>query len=145
MDMPSTSSGDITALAASCFPLARIAVTGIAQDVVKLVPADPRRKAEALAVLLQEGALFQDGILEMLHELICALDDEIARSSRVVECYDHSPENVSDNTSWQELQTTRKADRLNDALATILERYASLMAVRDLLRAEQALKTLRAC
>ncbi|WP_281969202.1 hypothetical protein [Roseovarius nanhaiticus] len=143
MKMPFTSTNEITAIAASCFPLARAAATGIEQDVLDLVAPEPKRQAKKLAAQLQGGAIFDKGILAMLHDLIGVLDAEIAEGTFVETCYDHSPENVSDNRTWGKASLTRDADRLTNALTVLIELYATLAAVHDVLRAEKALEGLR--
>ncbi|MCG7630589.1 hypothetical protein MHM88_22540 [Epibacterium sp. MM17-32] len=74
MDMPFKSASEITAMAASCFPLARAAATGIDQDVLDLVAPKPKQEAKKLAALLRSGKIFDKGILAMLHELVGVLD-----------------------------------------------------------------------
>lgn len=143
MNMPSQSAAEITAMTASCFPLAPAAATGIQQDVLDLVAPKPRQEARALAAFLRRGALFEPGVLAMLHDLVGVLDSEIADGTSVEMHYDHSPENVSDNTNWGRERLTPEADRLTNALAVIVELYATLSAVHDLLRAEKALRDLR--
>ena len=51
MDMPFKSASEITAMAASCFPLARAAATGIDQDVLDLVAPKPEQEAKKLAAI----------------------------------------------------------------------------------------------
>lgn len=144
MDMSFNSSSKITAMAASCFPLARTAATGIDQDVLDLVAPKPKLEAKKLAALLRAGKIFDKGIMAMLHELVGVLDAEIAEGTYVETHYDYSPENVSDNKSWDQKRLTPEADRLSNALAVLIELYANLSAVHDFLRAEKALEGLRA-
>lgn len=143
MKMPFNSTNEITAIAASCFPLARAAATGIEHDVLDLVAPEPKRQAKKLAAQLQSGAIFDKGILAMLHDLVGVLDAEIAEGTFVETRYDHSPENVSDNRTWGQASLTRDADRLTNALTVLIELYATLAAVHDILRAEKALEGLR--
>ncbi|SHI51561.1 hypothetical protein [Wenxinia saemankumensis] len=143
MDMPFKSASEITAMAASCFPLARAAATGIDQDVLDLVAPKPKQEAKKLAALLRAGQIFDKGILAMLHELVGVLDAEIAEGTYVETRYDHSPENVSDYKTWGQERLTPEADRLSNALAVLIELYATLSAVHDILRAEKALEGLR--
>lgn len=144
MEMPFTSADEITAMAASCFPLARIAATGIEEDVFDLIPWEPAQQAKALAARLRRGEIFEKGVLAMLHDLIGVLDAEIAERTYVETCCDHSPENVSNETNWRQERLTPEADRLTNAVAVLLELYATLAAVYDILQAEKALKGLRA-
>ncbi|WP_099824083.1 hypothetical protein [Oceaniglobus indicus] len=144
MEMPFTSADEITAMAAACFPLARIAATGIEEDVLDLVPWEPAQEAKALAARLRRGEIFEKGVLAMLHDLIGVLDAEIAEGTYVETYYDHSPENVSNETNWQEERLSPEADRLSNALVVLLELYATLAAVYDILQAEKALEGLRA-
>ncbi|WP_295038498.1 hypothetical protein [Sulfitobacter sp.] len=67
MEMPFKSANEITAMAASCFPLARAAATGIEQDVLELVVPEAKRDAKALLAILRRGAIFEKGVLAMLH------------------------------------------------------------------------------
>ena len=134
---------EITAMAASCFPLARAAATGIDQDVLDLVAPKPKQEARKLAALLRAGKIFDKGILAMLHELVGVLDAEIAEGTYVETRYDHSPENVSDYKTWGQERLTPEADRLSNSLAVLIELYATLSAVHDILRAEKALEGLR--
>ena len=130
-------------MAASCFPLARAAATGIDQDVLDLVAPKPKQEARKLAELLRAGRIFDKGILAMLHELVGVLDAEIAEGTYVETRYDHSPENVSDYKTWGQERLTPEADRLSNALAVLIELYVTLSAVHDILLAEKALEGLR--
>lgn len=143
MDMPLNATSKITAMAASCFPLARTAATGIDQDVLDLVAPQPKQEAKKLAALLRAGKIFDKGILAMLDELVGVLDAEIAEGTYVETHYDYSPENVSDNKSWDQKRLTPDADQLSNALAVLIELYANLAAVHDYLRAEKAVEALR--
>ncbi|WP_145953430.1 hypothetical protein [Oceaniglobus indicus] len=143
MEMPFTSVDEITALAAACFPLARIAATGIEEDVLELIPWEPAQDAKALAARLHRGEVFDNGVLAMLHDLIGVLDAEITEGTCVQTFFDHSPENVSNDMNWQQGRLTPDADRLSGALAVLLELYAALAAVYDILQAEKALTGLR--
>lgn len=96
MDMPFKSASEITAMAASCFPLARAAATGIDQDVLELVAPKPKQEVKKLAALLRAGKIFDKGILAKIHELVGVIDAEIAEGTYVETLYDHNPENVSD-------------------------------------------------
>lgn len=144
MKTPFKSPAEVTAMAASCFPLARAAATGIEQDVLDLVAPNPKQKAKALAALLRRGEIFEKGILAMLHDLVGVLDAEIAEGTYIETRYDHSPENVSSDKSWGKERLTPEADRLSNALAVLVELFATLSAVHDLLRAERVLQELRA-
>lgn len=144
MEMPFTSTDEITEMAASCFPLARAAVTGIEQDVLDLIAPEPKQDAKALAERLRRGAIFERNTLAMLRDLIGVLDAEILEGTYVETRYDHSPENVSDYTTWGQERLTPEADRLSNALAVLIELYATLTAVHDIVRAEKALEGLRA-
>lgn len=144
MEMPFTSADEITEMAASCFSLARAAATGIEEDVLDLVAPEPKQEARALAAQLHRGAIFEKGVLAMLHDLIGVLDAEIAEGTYVESRYDHSPENVSDYTTWGQKRLTAEADRLSNALAVLVELYATLSAVHDIVRAEKAVEGLRA-
>ncbi|WP_322865927.1 hypothetical protein U5922_006790 [Aquicoccus sp. G2-2] len=144
MEMPFTSADEITEMAASCFPLARAAVTGIEQDVLDLIAPEPTQDAKALAERLRRGAIFERDTLTMLRDLIGVLDAEILEGTYVETRYDHSPENVSDYKTWAQERLTPDADRLSNALAVLIELYATLTAVRDIVRAEKALEGLRA-
>ncbi|TCS60193.1 hypothetical protein EDD52_11510 [Primorskyibacter sedentarius] len=144
MELPCTSADELTTMAASCFPLARAAATGIEQDVLDLIAPAPKREAKKLAARLQSGAIFEKGILAMLHEIVGVLDSEIVEGTYVETCYDHSPENVSENQSWSRERLTPDAERLTSALAVLNELYATLSAVHDVLRAEKALEEMRA-
>jgi len=143
MDIPFKSTDEITALAASCFSLARMAATGIDNDVLELVAPEPKQEAGKLAALLRTGKIFDKGILAMLQDLMGVLDAEIAEGTYVETYYDHSPENVSNETRWEKERLTPEADRLSNALAVIVELYTSLSCVHDYLRAEKALEGLR--
>jgi hypothetical protein len=143
MELPINSTDKITAMAASCFPLARTAATGIEQDVLELVPHGPKQEARKLVALLRAGKIFDKGILAMLHELVGALDAEVAEGTYETTFYDHSPENVSNETSWTNKRLTPEADRLANALAVLIELYATLSTVHDYLRAEKVLEGLR--
>ncbi|MBK0329528.1 hypothetical protein I5535_19855 [Rhodobacteraceae bacterium F11138] len=144
MDMPFTSADEITEMAAACFPLARIAATGIDEDVLDFVPWEPAQEAKALAARLRRGEIFEKGVLAMLHDLVGVLEAEIAQGTYVETCYDHSPENVSGSQSWGQQRRTPEADRLSNAFAVLIELYATLMAVHDLHRAEAVVEALRA-
>ncbi|WP_323768520.1 hypothetical protein [Antarctobacter sp.] len=144
MNMRFKSPAEITAMAASCFPLARAAATGIDQDVLDLVAPKPKQEARKLAALLRAGKIFDKGILAMLHDLVGVLDAEIAEGTWVETRYDPSPENVSSDKCWGKERLTPEADRLSNALAVLIELYATLSSVHDLLRAEQVLRELRA-
>lgn len=143
MNMPLKSVDEITAIAASCFPLARVAATAIEEDVLDLVAPKPKQEAKKLAALLNVGKIFDNGTLAMLHELLGVLDAEIAEGTYVETHYDHSPENVSNCKTWGQERLTPEADRLSNALAVLIELYASLSTVHDILRAEKALEGLR--
>lgn len=143
MDRPFTSAPEVTVMAAACFPLARAAATGIDQDVLELVAPKPKQEAKKLAALLRAGNIFDKGILAMLHDLVCVLDSEIAEGTYVETCYDHSAENASDDKAWGQERLTAEADRLSDALAVLIELYATLSSVHDLLHAEKVLEGLR--
>ena len=144
MDMPFKSADEITAMAASCFPLARTAVTGIEQDVLDLIPFKSKQEAKALLELLRGGNIFDKGVLAMLHELVGVIDAEIQEGTYIQTYYDHSPENVSENKSWGQERLTPDANRLMNALSVVIELYATISAVHDILRAEKALEGLRA-
>ncbi len=58
MELPFTPGTEVTPMAAACYPLARAAATGIEQDVLDLIAPKPKREAQALAALLQRGAIF---------------------------------------------------------------------------------------
>lgn len=109
MDMPFKSASEITAMAASCFPRARAAATGIDHDVLDPGAPKPKQEAKKLAALLRPGKIFDKGILAMLHELVGLLD---AEGTYVETRYDHSPENVSDYKTWGQERLTPEADRL---------------------------------
>ena len=141
MDMPFKS---ITEITASCFPLARAAATSIEQDVLDLIAPETTQEAKALAALLRRGAVFETGVLAMLHDLVGILDAAIAAGTDTEIHYDPSPENVSSDTSWGTARLTPEARRLSTALAKVLELCATLSAVHDLLRAEAVLRDLRA-
>jgi hypothetical protein len=143
MEIPFNSTDKLTAMAASCFPLARTAATGIEQDVLDLVPHEPKQEARKLAMLLRAGEIFDKGILAMLHELVGVLEAEIAEGTYVETFYDHSPENVSNETSWSNERLSPEADRLANALSVLVELYATLASVHDYLRAEKVLEGLR--
>ncbi len=144
MDMPFKTASEITAMAVSCFPLARAAATGIDQDVLDFVAPKPKQEGKKLAALLRAGKIFDKGIMALLHDLVGVLDAEIADGTYVETRYDHSPENVSDGKTWGQERLTPEADRLSNALAVLFELYANLSAVHDYLRAEKALEGLRA-
>ena len=144
MDMPFKSITEITAIAASCYPLARAAATGIEQDVLDLVAPETTQEAKALAALLRRGTIFETGILPRLHDLVGTLDAAIAAGTDTEIHYDPSPENVSSDTSWGTARLTPEARRLSSARAKVLELHATLSAVHDLLRAEAVLRDLRA-
>ncbi|WP_281985121.1 hypothetical protein [Thalassorhabdomicrobium marinisediminis] len=144
MEMPFTSADEITEMAASCFALARAATTGIEQDVLDLIAPEPKQDAKALAERLRRGAIFEKGTLAKLRDLIGVLDAEILEGTYVETRYDHSPENVSDYKTWGQERLTPEADRLSNALAVLIELYATLTAVHDIVRAEKALEGLRA-
>ena len=144
MDMPFKSITEITAIAASCFPLARAAATGIEQDVLDLVAPGTNCEAKKLAARLRSGAIFEKDILARLHDLVGTLDAAIAAGTYVETCYDPSPENLSSDSSWGTARLTPEANRLSSAHARILELCATLSAVHDLLRAEAVLRDLRA-
>ena len=143
MEMPFKSTSEITAIAASCFPLARIAAIGIEQDVLDLVSSKPKREAKALMALLRSGAIFEKGVLAKLHGLIDVLEAAVAEGAYVETHYDHSPENVSNETAWGQERLTPEADRLTNALVVLVELYTTLAAVYDILQAERALASLR--
>ena len=143
MELPINSTDKITAMAASCFPLARTAATGIEQDVLPLVPHEPQQGAKILVAELRAGKIFDKGILAMLHELVAILDSEVAEGTYVKTFYDHSPENVSNETSWTNERLTPEADRLANALSVLVELYATLSTVHDYLRAEKVMEELR--
>ena len=96
-----------------------------------------------MAALLQAGKIFDKGILAMLRELVGVLDAEIAEGTYVETYYDHSPENVSDYKTWGQDGLTPEADSRSNALAVLIELYATLSAVHDILRAEKAPAGLR--
>ncbi|MCB1314230.1 MAG: hypothetical protein KDK29_21060 [Sedimentitalea sp.] len=144
MDMPFKSIAEITAIAASCFPLARAAATAIEQNVLDLVAPGTKCEAKKLAARLRSGAIFEKDILARLHDLVDTLDAAIAAGTDTETCYDPSPENVSNTRSWGKQRRTPEARRLSTARARILELYATLSAVHDLLRAEAILRDLRA-
>lgn len=143
MEMPFKSANEITAMAASCFPLARAAATGIEQDVLELVAPKAKREAKALLAVLLRGAIFEKGVLAMLHGLVSVLDVKVLEGTYVETHYDHSPENISEETSWDKERLTPEADRLANAVAVLFELYATLAAVHDILKAEKALEALR--
>lgn len=143
MEMPFKSTNEITAMAASCFPLARAAATGIEQDVLELVVPEAKRDAKALLAILRRGAIFEKGVLAILHELVGVLDAQILEGTYVETYYDHSPENASNESSWGKERLTPEADRLANAVAVLFELYATLAAVHDILQAEKALEGLR--
>lgn len=143
MEMPFKSANEITAMAASCFPLARAAATGIEQDVLELVRPDAKRDAQRLLAVLRRGRIFEKGVLAMLHGLVGVLDAQILEGTYVETHYDHSLENASNETSWGKERLTPQADRLANAVAVLFELYATLAAVHDILSAEKALEGLR--
>jgi len=133
---------EITAMAASCFPLARVAATGIEEDVLDLVVPRVKRDAKTLMLLLRRGAIFEKGTLAKLLELLDELDKEIAEETYVETHYDNSPENVSADTSWQRERLTPEGERLVNAMIVLADLYVSLGSVHDLLQAEKALEEL---
>ncbi|MFT6091864.1 hypothetical protein [Sulfitobacter sp.] len=143
MEMPFTNITEITGMAAACFPLARVAATGIEEDVLDLVAPKVKRDANTLMLLLRRGTIFEKGTLAKLLELINELDKEIAEETYVETHYDNSPENVSVDTSWQEESLTPEAERLANAQIVLTDLYVSLSSVHDLLQAERALEGLR--
>ncbi|HDZ82305.1 MAG TPA: hypothetical protein ENH56_13855 [Roseobacter sp.] len=143
MKTPFKNIDEITAMAASCFPLARAAATGIEEDVLDLVVPRAKRDAKVLMLQLRQGAIFEKGVLAKLVELIDELDKEIDKGTYVETHYDNSPENASADTSWEQERLTPEADRLTNALIVLVELYATLGAVHDLLQAEKTLKGLR--
>ncbi|WP_299566940.1 hypothetical protein [uncultured Sulfitobacter sp.] len=126
MEMPFKSTNEITAMAASCFPVARAAAIGIEQDVLELVAPKAKRDAKALLSTLHRGAIFEKGVLVMLHELVGVLDAQILEGTYVETYYDHSPENASNECSWSKERLTPEADRLANAVAVLFELYATL-------------------
>ena len=116
MEMPFKNIDEITAMAASCFPLARAAATGIEEDVLDLVAPKAKRDAKMLMLLLRRGTIFEKGVLAKLVELIDELDKEIAEGTYIETHYDNSPENASADTSWGQERLTPEADRLKNAL-----------------------------
>lgn len=143
MGSPFKSAPEITVMAAACFPLARAAATGIDQDVLDIVAPKPKQEAKKLAALLRAGNIFDKGILAMLHDLVGVLDSEIAEGTYVETRYDHSSENASVYKTWGQERLTPEADRLSDALVVLIELYATLSSVHDLLHAEKVLEALR--
>ena len=119
-------------MVASCFPLARVAATGIEEDVLDLVAPRAKRDAKTLMLLFRRGAIFEKGTLAKLLELIDEIDKEIAEDTYVETHYDNSPENVSANTSWQRECLTPEAERLAKALIVLVELYVELSSVHDL-------------
>ena len=83
MEMPFKNIDEITAMAASCFPLARAAATGIEEDVLDLVAPKAKRDAKMLMLLLRRGTIFEKGVLAKLVELIDELDKEIAEGTYI--------------------------------------------------------------
>lgn len=143
MNMPFKSAAEITAMAASCFPLARAAAAGIDQAPLDFAAPKPKQDAHKLAAMLRAGKIFEKGILAMLHELVGVLNAEIADGTYVETRYDHSPENVSDHKAWGQERLTPEAERLSNTLTVLIELYVTLSAVHDILRAEKALEGLR--
>lgn len=142
MEMPFKNITEITAMVASCFPLARVAATGIEEDVLDLVAPRAKRDAKTLMLLFRQGAIFEKGTLAKLLELIDEIDNEIAEGTYMETHYDNSPENVSANTSWQRERLTPEAERLAKALIVLVELYVELSSVHDLLQAEKAMEVL---
>jgi hypothetical protein len=142
METPFKNTTEFTAMVASCFPLARVAATGIEEDVLDLVAPRAKRDAKTLMLLFRRGAIFEKGTLAKLLELIDELDKEIAEDTYVETHYDNSPENVSANTSWQRECLTPEAERLAKALIVLVELYVELSSVHDLLQAEKVLEGL---
>ena len=143
MNMPFKSAAEITAMAASCFPLARAAAAGIDQAPLDFAAPKAKQDAHKLATLLRAGKIFDKGILAMLHEFIGVLNAEIAEGTHVEHRYDHSPENVSDYTTWGQERRAPEAERLSNTLTVLIELYVTLSAVHDILHAEKALEGLR--
>ena len=108
-----------------------------------LVAPKPKQEAKKLAALLRARKTFDKGILGMLRELVGALDAEIAECTYVETRYNHSLENVSDYKTWGPERLTPEAERLSNAFAVLIELYATLSAVHDILRAEKAPAGLR--
>ncbi|MBR9762419.1 MAG: hypothetical protein GYB53_02480 [Rhodobacteraceae bacterium] len=143
MEMSINSRPEITGMAAACFPLARVAATGIELEVLDRIPPAPKREASKLAALLRVGKIFDKGVLSMLHELVGTLETEIEKGVYVETFVDNSPENVSTDRAWTSERRTPDADELSKALAVIVELYGHLSAVHDMLRAEQVLQEMR--
>ncbi len=102
----------ITALAAECISLARISATGIEADVLEVALPATKQIATALLSNIRQGTLINNGVLTLLEDLLDAIDDEIEEGTRWITRYDHSEENVSGNTSWQETTYSPEAERL---------------------------------
>ncbi len=81
MYTPFSDSEDLTALAASCYPVARFGATCIEVDVLDFFVPTQRRDAEAVVIKLRSGALFDKDILSVLHDLLCLLDVKIVEDT----------------------------------------------------------------
>ncbi len=142
MHTPFSAAEDLTALAASCYPLARFGATCIEVDLLDFLQPTQRRCAEAVMIKLRNGALFDKGILAVLHDLACLLDVKIVEDTVAVPLDGRSAKKGWD--SWQDGNSQTELDNLADAQAALLELYASLAAVHDLINAEEAVQRLRA-
>lgn len=134
---------NLTALAAECFTLTRIAATAIEADVLDLGLPATRKLANAVMSNFHRRTIIDEDVLTLLKELIDAIQDEIDDGTQIITHYDHSLESVSGSATWQEQRLTPEADRLTNALVVLREFYATLAAVYDTLQAEQALASLR--
>ena len=67
-------------------------------------------------------------MLTLLEELIDAIEDEIDDGTRCFTRYDHSPESVSADTSWQETSYSPEAERLINVFVVLDEFYVLLFA-----------------
>ncbi|WP_417588849.1 hypothetical protein [Pararhodobacter oceanensis] len=69
MQMPIDTSEDLTEMAAACYPLARVAITAIKNDVLELIADEHRESAQALLMNLEHGDTFKTANLDLLPAL----------------------------------------------------------------------------
>ncbi|PVH27226.1 hypothetical protein [Pararhodobacter oceanensis] len=143
MEMPIDTSEDLTEMAAACYPLARVAITAIKNDVLELIADEHRESAQALLMNLEQGDTFKTANLDLLPALIKALDAQIAKGTRYETFYDNSAENVSHNNSWSQTRLTLNAQRLHSAKLHLRDLCASVYEVYDLLRAQTMIEAYR--
>ena len=139
-----TTDSNITTVMTHAFDSARVCVTALEEDVLPVVAPDTGRAAARLLRHCQASTIFERGVLADLMELVEVMAAEIAAGTEMVTRYDYDPDNVSADTSYTQRQRTPEADRLAGALPLLLELCQLLNYVHDTLRAEAALKALRA-